>query len=210
MYSLMDELGIDTSKDFRDSSHLNRTGSAKASAYIGNYLVSNFDLTDHRGDDQSKLWRENIEYRNRDYANEALAQIETIADYFNSLNFDRYTIAVQASGNLGENAEFLDSFAANLGVIGSEQGKLSETGGGFIVSNGVSLNGSRPIIPGDRDYTWESFPDNMILNGYSITYNKEVENKVDEGIILVVYDDEMEQLVDIVGFDTYGGGHATR
>ncbi len=57
---LFDEIGIDPSKDFNDSSHLNYWGSCKYTEYLGDILVSEFDIPDRRGDALYQSWDEHI------------------------------------------------------------------------------------------------------------------------------------------------------
>ncbi len=58
---------IDINADMADPGHLNALGAKKVTAYLGNYLNSNFDLADHRGDQNYQVWQ--------DYANEYRAII---------------------------------------------------------------------------------------------------------------------------------------
>ncbi len=44
MFELMDEMGIDLDHDFRDNTHFNCYGSAKATRYIGEYLQAHYGL----------------------------------------------------------------------------------------------------------------------------------------------------------------------
>ena len=56
------EMGIDWSKDTRDGgNHMNYEGAKKVTAYFGNYLSTEFDLVDHRGDEKYKSWDESVE-----------------------------------------------------------------------------------------------------------------------------------------------------
>lgn len=51
-----DEIGIDFETDFHDFGHLNYLGSEKYTKYLMNYLSDNYDLPDHRGDEDYALW----------------------------------------------------------------------------------------------------------------------------------------------------------
>ena len=44
---------INYETDFRDESHLNYSGAKKATSYMGQYLMENYDLPDKRGTDNS-------------------------------------------------------------------------------------------------------------------------------------------------------------
>lgn len=53
-----DEMGLDLMADFCNSNHLNTIGDQKYTEYVSNYLVENYDLPDHRGDDRYSSWGE--------------------------------------------------------------------------------------------------------------------------------------------------------
>ena len=57
-FELIDEIEINLATDFKDRDHLNYLGAKKATAYLTNYLVENYDLTDHRGDKKYWVWEE--------------------------------------------------------------------------------------------------------------------------------------------------------
>lgn len=48
MFECVSEIGLDENIDFSDEGHLNISGSAKVSDYLGNYIVNNYDVTDYR------------------------------------------------------------------------------------------------------------------------------------------------------------------
>lgn len=56
---LCDELKIDWQNDTKDEgNHLNYTGAKKVTSYLGQYLLDNYGLTDHRGDELYDRWEE--------------------------------------------------------------------------------------------------------------------------------------------------------
>lgn len=66
--------GIDFATDFVDTHHLNTYGAEKITHYIGDYLVQNFQITDHRGEDSYQSWDEDyIKYQKEFEALEALS-----------------------------------------------------------------------------------------------------------------------------------------
>lgn len=48
MFEYVDEIGINCMTDFMDEGHLNDSGAKKASDFLGQYIVDNYDLTDMR------------------------------------------------------------------------------------------------------------------------------------------------------------------
>lgn len=49
LFDHLQEIGLDVSSDFSDTSHLNASGAAKVASFIGQYLADNFTLPDHSG-----------------------------------------------------------------------------------------------------------------------------------------------------------------
>lgn len=56
------ELGMDWNTDSYDKGdHLNLNGARKVTAWVGKYLKENYELTDHRGDQDYKSWDKEME-----------------------------------------------------------------------------------------------------------------------------------------------------
>lgn len=53
---MYDELGLDFSIDMAEKVHLNFSGTKKLTEYLGNYIVNNYDVVDHRGDPLYSSW----------------------------------------------------------------------------------------------------------------------------------------------------------
>lgn len=51
-----DEMGIDFSMDFSDPSHVNLFGAEKFTRFLSEYIVTHYDLPDHRGDAEYNVW----------------------------------------------------------------------------------------------------------------------------------------------------------
>ena len=54
------QLGIDTATDYYDQGHMNLHGSLKLSTWLGEYLDSEYDLPDHRGEEAYSRWNEDL------------------------------------------------------------------------------------------------------------------------------------------------------
>ena len=50
------EAELDFSADFRNNNHLNSKGALKMTRYLGSYIRSNYDLPDHRGEEEYQSW----------------------------------------------------------------------------------------------------------------------------------------------------------
>lgn len=63
--ALVEEVGLDMVKDFRDIAHLNNQGSAKVSSHMGAYLKEHFSLPDRRADEKGNSWDKAVTYQKR-------------------------------------------------------------------------------------------------------------------------------------------------
>lgn len=61
---MYDELNLDFKTDMAENVHLNFSGTKKLTSYLGDYIVSNYEITDHRGDPEYSSWDVDAE-RNR-------------------------------------------------------------------------------------------------------------------------------------------------
>lgn len=203
-YSLLDELSIDRQQDFRDNSHFNRYGSEKASRYLGSYLKEHYDLTDYRMTDRENSWDMALQYRERDRRNEQMSRLQSLPEYMEQIPYEGHTVAFSVAGDVSGMEDFLREVAKAFGL--NEEKVLA--GGSFAVENGVCT--SDMIGPEDGEWNWEKEHDHMKLTGYSITYNRETYQLVDDGLTILIYDNDWGQLVDVAGFDAYDPAHAVR
>lgn len=203
-YPLMDELSIDQQQDFRDNTHFNRYGSEKASKYLGSYLKEHYELIDYRNMDSENSWDMALKDRAHDRANEAMSRISALPEYMAQLPYKGHTVVYQVSGDVSEMEEFLRGLA-NAFALDEEQ--LLE-GGSFAVQNDTCVSGL--ITPSDGEWSIELDTNSLKLTGYSITYNRETYQLVDDGLTILIYDNDWGQLVDVAGFDAYDPAHAVR
>lgn len=215
-FDLLDTLQIDLQQDFRDNSHFNRYGSAKASSYFGQYLKDHYDLTDYRSYDTENSWDIALRGRERDRANEAVAKTESLPEYLGKLPYAGYTVIFSVTGDTTGNEEFLKGLAESFAPVTYEDMQAGVT---FAVVNGEC----RPELVCTGNLTADSaragsrtakldlgIGDVAELTPYSITYNHKMYNLVDNGITILVYDNEWNRLVDIAGFDWNNGGACVR
>ena len=61
---MTDEIGFDTSSDYRDRYHCNASGAMKVTTYFGDYISQHYDIPDRRGDPDYSEWdRQLASYR---------------------------------------------------------------------------------------------------------------------------------------------------
>lgn len=69
MIALSKETGLDWSKDFAETQHVNHNGSRKVTKYLGKLLRNCYQITDHRGENKYHSWNLNfnayLDYRKK-------------------------------------------------------------------------------------------------------------------------------------------------
>lgn len=203
-YPLMDELGIDLQNDFRDNTHFNRYGSEKASKYLGSYLKEHYELTDYRSMDGENSWDQALQNRAHDRANEAMSRISALPEYMAQLPYQGHTVVFQITGDVSGMEEFLCGLANGFSL----DADVLLDGGTFVIQNDTCVSGL--ITPPDGEWSMELDTNSLKLTGYSITYNRETYQLVDDGLTVLIYDNEWGELVDVAGFDAYDPAHAVR
>lgn len=88
-FNLLDtKTGIVEEDYYTDNSHLNTKGGRKISEYLGQYLMSNYDLADHRGDRNYNSW----DIFSKNMQNQYILQITDTSDYFDELARNNRTV----------------------------------------------------------------------------------------------------------------------
>lgn len=185
---LYEETGIDFSCDFRDSSHVNNSGARKVTEYLAQYIKANYEVDDHRGDDKYIIWDQNSQYlHNKEFRHE-LEQAENINDYLVRLSEDdKNIILIQFIGNyqaLGD--VYLDSIK-KMGLTQDDY----NCGGYYYLCGGSRIERPEDIYVDDCQIIW--------IQGQA--YQTGIEN----GVNVVVYDEELKQIIDVAGDDIYLG-----
>lgn len=84
-----DEMDLDIMTDFKDRSHVNILGAKKWTEFVGNYLVQNYNMPDHRNDNKYDSW--NMVYKMYEKEEEtAISQIwDVIQNHDTSLENEK-------------------------------------------------------------------------------------------------------------------------
>ncbi|WWR15355.1 hypothetical protein V1224_12875 [Lachnospiraceae bacterium JLR.KK008] len=198
-YDLLDELEVDPVLDFRDWSHFNRTGSRKASLYLGQYLKDRYDLPDRRGEDRENSWDIALRDRAHDRANEALTRTQGLDAYLNLIPYTGHTVVFSFHGDT-EKLQFYKQYLST--VLNLEEEKMT---GNFSI---VEENGICPddVLTEEDQRTERRLGTQILLRkklevtADGIWWDGRDVLLTDNGITIWVYDNEWGQLVDQVGF----------
>ncbi len=221
---LYDDIGLDYSVDIRDGDHVNNSGSSKVTDYLENYILENYDLIDHRGDDDYHLWDLDSRYLSDRYDLNELKNCSDIVSYILKLEEikDKYIIIISLDGQyniLGESA-----YSEALSDLGIDRESYI-CGGSYVIANGNMLYSSGV----DETYVYSTKVGNGTILVSRAKPNSQVEDEYDKmntndqlcinginyaqvvnGINIVVYDSELNLVVDSVGTNVYLGLNVDR
>ena len=127
------ELGIDYSKDFVESFHLNAYGAEKVTEYLRKYLLEHYDLPDRRGDPKYEAWDKDLTwYRHLEFKN-ILKNGGKIDETLEAAsNLDQLCIMVDVQTNENPLSEEAIRY---LKILGFSEDEMNE-GGTWILQDG--------------------------------------------------------------------------
>ena len=203
---LRDEIGLDYAVDFRDSDHVNNSGAAKVTDHLARFLTANYELTDHRGDSKYKDWDLNKQYLDDKRETNMLNGLTDAGSYLQGVStLQNRTVILSLNGNyMAAGDSYYDGLAA-LGICYEDYQK----GGAWIFENGVPtlyLSGKEysqkyPIKDGEIYVKSELHNEDcedteLILNGKNYSF-------VENGLNILIYDQDTKQVIDHAGTDIY-------
>lgn len=209
--TMIDEVGLDVSADFRDKLHLNDFGAEKLSSHFGQFLKDHYELTDRRIDKDTtgeNSFDVAVRYQERAF-NDKFHGINDLPTYLEQIQeTDGLTVVVSADGQTGQ----LDAVSSQvLATYGITQDDINQTGQ-WIIQNGQVIFHTAGV----HDYTknLEIGKSNMVVvqtGSFTKIYIDGAEyHKTDNGINFAVYDNLTKQVSDAVGFDGPNGLVAVR
>lgn len=206
---LRDEMGMDFSTDAVDVAHLNYRGSAKFTQYLGEYLKANYNLPDHRGepayasyDKMSRLLQWNID-------NQLLTDAKDIDIFLKKAvkGKERYVTVLSLQGNcdIVRQNEEICSQMASLGIMSDALQDNSV----WVIDGGKEQFASEA----KAGFDWHMLMQDGFVRvmkkaqGQPIecNINREQQTFLPNGINIVVYDREMERIIERAGFPIENG-----
>ena len=211
---LYDEIGMDFSADLADSGHLNVHGAEKVSAYLTDYLKTNYDLPDHRGDPAYGSW----EAASRHFdALVHLKESETITDHLAAASDTNLLTVVLSGGAMAEPLSLPDDVRMAAKAAGLLQ--FPETIGDgtyYAVIKGGKLIAEKTGRSGIQDYEFMIKDTRFLLHvssrepdGGSYMTALHIGNggvfSYEPGMLVVTYDMDRMERVDAVryAFDVF-------
>ncbi len=184
-----EEIGLTSADFWTDNYHLNVEGARKCTTFLGDYLMENYMLLDHRGDEDYASWDRFAANREDLY----LRAITDNTDYFNELHRDqRKIIAVSSEMSLEKSEQYL-SVKEKLEDLEYEPYDAEDVLYGEENQNTWILGSNTVMV--QKDYQERK-----------ISINGKINLSVDSpGIILIVYDEVTDQVADVAAFTNANG-----
>lgn len=114
-FTLLEQVNLKT--DFHDeSSHLNPSGARKITKYIGNYIVQNYAIEDHRENEEYSEWHDDFETYIR-FKMENICKEEELKNYFMLLSDSDFSYGIYLKpGSSIEEHPVLIELLAGMGI----------------------------------------------------------------------------------------------
>lgn len=198
------EIGIDFAQDVVDSSHLNHRGSAKFSRYLGLYLKEHYDLPDHRGDPDYASYDTMCRVLQWKIDNQSTVDAKELQSFLDQLiaQKERYLLTVGVQGNYQKLLKN-ESLCQKLKTLGVSIDKAHKNDVWVIDA------GEERFHAGTQDKVdWHMLMHDGFVSlrrpaldkPIECNISREAETFVPNGLSIVVYDKEMEYIVNRAGF----------
>lgn len=114
------------------TSHLNPSGARKVSDYLGEYLISNYDIMDQRNNEDYSFWYEDYE-KYDEMKNQNIVKQNSMIEYLMLLSGDNVDITMDIRNKDVYNNALIMELLGNLGINTNE---LTEDTDFIIIRNG--------------------------------------------------------------------------
>lgn len=198
-----DEIGLDFSTDFADTSHMNYHGNEKFTSYLANYLKSNYDIPDHRNDEKYKSYDYMAEDCKQRIYNFEQTQIMDIGHYVDGSINEDYISIFSFFGDY-QNMDNYDAVKEKMATIGIDLDSHPEEAVYILRGNNVIYSADNQSV-----FNWHlEVAKNQTLmvscnqkdSDISINFNNNNYQAVESGLNILIYDKSTQSLVESVGF----------
>lgn len=208
---LREEIGFDSACDFCDDGrHPNITGARKMSSYVGKYLMDTCNLEDRRDRKEYESWQEDSRLYERLLYARTITEQTNLVSYLEMLQKQGYTVVIasrndtskyfteevrQAFAKLGLTIDVSDvSYQSYLAIISDGEVYFEQQAAGKEIDFCGAVKG--------LDIVASSFADALTGNSAEIMIDQKAVSPQGKGFNVVVYDNEVGQVVARGSFNT--------
>ncbi|MCM1388378.1 MAG: hypothetical protein NC231_13700 [Bacillus sp. (in: Bacteria)] len=200
----LEEMKFDPALDYAEESHLNHNGACKFTAYLGDWLMENYDLEDHRGDIRRDSWQKYSDCWAAWNQDQELQECTDIEEYLEKIQKrEDYTVIVSLDNHYKENSyvRLLES------LLGMDPYGLGSSAS-IVLENGKILYQT----PDEPEYLWymeTKLSDIAISRSYDdammeVQVNNIKKNNNYSDVTILVYDRTLDEVADVVTYNRNG------
>ncbi len=198
---LLEEIGLDFSKDFYDTSHMTVEGSRKFSLYVGNYLKENYAISDRRGDGRYAAWDRCAAYVEQYRKNASLKNASDLDTISGLLDNQNYRIFLSLDGNAGADVQEIGSFFAQLQIAADPLKTMWVKEGDALLWDAGPEEAEYYESTELHDICLRRAVETGEKYSNKILVDREQYQKVKNGLNVVVYDALSDSVADVFGID---------
>lgn len=199
----LEEMGFDPATDYAEASHLNDSGSSKYTAYLGEWLTRNYELTDRRGGQMWDSWQKYSDSYAAYQQNQELKGSADVESYLRKLGErEDYLIIISLDNHYKQN-KLVEPLTELMGIDPYEL----DTSASVVLENGKILYQT----PAEPEYLWYTETDLSDIavcrsNGeeMNVLVNNEVKNGSYNDVTIIVYDKTLDAVADVVAYNKDG------
>ncbi len=199
---LLDEIGINTARDYHDDVHLTVQGSRKFSLYIGQYLKENFEITDRRGDERYGAWDRCAAYTEQFRKNMILKNATSLDKIAKRLSNQNYRLLISLDGNADAEDEVIGDFLSQQGIDPASSNVMWMKEGKSMIWEFDGEEAKQYMSTKLHDICMKRVPEGDGIYSNKIIVDKKEYRKVDNGLNVVVFDTLTDRVADSFGIDS--------
>ncbi len=197
------EMGFHPATDYAEASHLNYSGSCKYTAYLGEWLTQNYELTDRRGGQAWDSWQKYSDCYAAYRANLELKGSKDVESYLRKLEErEDYLIIISLDNQYKEN-ELVGMLEEFMGIDPYEL----DNSASVVLDNGT-IRYQTPAQPKYLWYTETDLSDIAVVRGeegsMEVLVNNQVQNHSFSDVTIMVYDKTLDTIADVVSYNADG------
>ncbi|MCI9359795.1 MAG: hypothetical protein HFG65_02350 [Hungatella sp.] len=197
------DLDLDYTKDVSDIMHLNYRGNQKITRHLGDYLVSHYDLEDHRGDNAYDSWEQNSRWHLAEIAYQDIVNCMDMEQMFELLKNDDLDIIISVDSEYPESDGNLKVFLSAFSVPSDGTEGIWHISGTNVEC--IAITREQEQVRQIR-YPYHTLTMKAAGGENSIFFDTTQYKTVEQGVNVLVCSKTTGEVVDSFGIAVYGDG----
>ena len=205
----IENTGLDLSCDYRDNCHMTANGSRKFSLYIGEFLKSNYDISDRREDKRYNSWNDTAEYTRQYIYNEYLKNSNDVNEIVKLLKNNNYLVFMSVAGEGSTDNKMIRSFLQTQGISKDNGEQYWVMKNGKLIESGIEET-DKYIRTRTHDFKIQGTTNSNGNYNNNLIVDNEMYQKVSNGLNVVIFDIKADNVIDSFGIDLDNANNIVR